>query len=90
LSEQVISPLENSVLVIIAVKELISSMSHEFRHYHWFSVFSSCCWHYLFCSQALQFDEAQRKAFDLGSKPEGEGTPTTDFKAFFAQVTAKF
>ncbi|XP_020087543.1 uncharacterized protein At5g02240-like [Ananas comosus] len=42
------------------------------------------------CIQALQFDEAKFKAFDLASKPEGEGTPTTDFKALFSQVTARF
>ncbi|KAL9267465.1 hypothetical protein AKJ16_DCAP26069 [Drosera capensis] len=42
------------------------------------------------CIQALQFEEAKFKAFDLASKPEGAGTPTTDFKALFAKVTARF
>ncbi|GAB2230151.1 hypothetical protein Droror1_Dr00014408 [Drosera rotundifolia] len=42
------------------------------------------------CIQALQFEEAKFKAFDLASKPEGTGTPTTDFKALFAKVTARF
>lgn len=42
------------------------------------------------CIQALQFEEARFKAFDLSSKPEGEGTPTTDFKALFSQVTTRF
>ncbi|OVA17840.1 hypothetical protein BVC80_1835g232 [Macleaya cordata] len=42
------------------------------------------------CIQALQFEEARFKAFDLGSKPEGTGTPTNDFKALFSQVTARF
>lgn len=40
--------------------------------------------------QALQFEEAKSKAFDLGSKPEGTGTPTKDFKALFSQVTSRF
>lgn len=40
--------------------------------------------------QALLFEEAKNKAFDLASKPEGEGTPTTDFQAMFAGVTSKF
>lgn len=40
--------------------------------------------------QALQFEEAKFKAFDLASKPEGTGTPTKDFKALFSQVTARF
>ncbi|KAJ0962424.1 hypothetical protein J5N97_030252 [Dioscorea zingiberensis] len=42
------------------------------------------------CIQALQFEEAKFKAFDLASKPEGSGTPTKDFKALFAQITARF
>ncbi|KAK1365424.1 Sanguinarine reductase [Heracleum sosnowskyi] len=42
------------------------------------------------CIQALQFEEAKSKAFDLGSKPEGTGTPTKDFKALFSQVTSRF
>ncbi|KAJ0987791.1 hypothetical protein J5N97_006147 [Dioscorea zingiberensis] len=42
------------------------------------------------CIQALQFEEAKFKAFDLASKPEGQGTPTKDFKALFSQVSARF
>ncbi|XP_020241599.1 uncharacterized protein At2g37660, chloroplastic-like isoform X2 [Asparagus officinalis] len=42
------------------------------------------------CIQALQFDEAKFKAFDLASKPEGVGEPTKDFKALFSQATARF
>ncbi|WOL01983.1 hypothetical protein Cni_G10702 [Canna indica] len=42
------------------------------------------------CIQALQFEEAKFKAFDLASKPEGTGTPTTDFKALFSQITTRF
>ncbi|XP_039135674.1 uncharacterized protein At2g37660, chloroplastic-like isoform X2 [Dioscorea cayenensis subsp. rotundata] len=42
------------------------------------------------CIQALQFEEAKFKAFDLASKPEGSGTPTKDFKALFAQITTRF
>ncbi|XP_062180496.1 uncharacterized protein At5g02240-like [Phragmites australis] len=42
------------------------------------------------CIQALLFEEAKFKAFDLASKPEGEGTPTTDFRALFAQVSSRF
>lgn len=42
------------------------------------------------CIQALQFEEAKFKAFDLASKPEGSGTPTKDFKALFAQLTTRF
>lgn len=42
------------------------------------------------CVQALQLEEAKFKALDLASKPEGTGTPTTDFKALFAQVTTQF
>lgn len=40
--------------------------------------------------QALLIEEAKNKALDLASKPEGEGTPTSDFKAVFAGVTSKF
>ena len=40
--------------------------------------------------QALLIDEAKNKAFDLASKPEGEGTPTTNFETLFAGVKAKF
>ncbi|KAL3536409.1 hypothetical protein ACH5RR_004870 [Cinchona calisaya] len=40
--------------------------------------------------QALQFEEAKKKAFDLASKPEGTGTPTKDFKALFSQITSRF
>uniref|UniRef100_A0ACD5ZNK0 Uncharacterized protein n=1 Tax=Avena sativa TaxID=4498 RepID=A0ACD5ZNK0_AVESA len=42
------------------------------------------------CIQALLFEEARFKAFDLASKPEGEGTPTTDFKSVFAQIATRF
>ncbi|KAL5549885.1 hypothetical protein UlMin_000061 [Ulmus minor] len=42
------------------------------------------------CVQALQFEEAKFKAFDLASKPEGTGTPTKDFKALFSQITTRF
>ncbi|CAL9191108.1 uncharacterized protein At5g02240 [Musa acuminata AAA Group] len=42
------------------------------------------------CIQALQYEEAKFKAFDLASKPEGTGTPTADFKALFSQVTTRF
>lgn len=42
------------------------------------------------CIQALQFEEAKFKAFDLASKPEGSGTPTKDFKALFSQITTRF
>lgn len=42
------------------------------------------------CIQALQFEEAKGKAFDLASKPEGTGTPTKDFKALFSQITTPF
>ncbi|XP_027908549.1 uncharacterized protein At2g37660, chloroplastic-like [Vigna unguiculata] len=42
------------------------------------------------CIQALNFEEVQFKAFDLASKPEGVGTPTKDFKALFANITARF
>lgn len=43
-----------------------------------------------FFQQALKFEEAKFKAFDLSSKPEGAGTPTKDFKALFAQITTRF
>ncbi|XP_031396609.1 uncharacterized protein At5g02240-like [Punica granatum] len=42
------------------------------------------------CIQALLFEEAKFKALDLASKPEGDGTPTKDFKALFSKVTARF
>ncbi|CAM8949111.1 unnamed protein product [Rhodiola kirilowii] len=42
------------------------------------------------CIQALQYEEAKFKAFDLASLPEGTGTPTKDFKALFASVTTRF
>ncbi|XP_042051999.1 uncharacterized protein At2g37660, chloroplastic-like [Salvia splendens] len=42
------------------------------------------------CLQSLNFEEAKFKAFDLASKPEGSGTPATDFKALFTQITARF
>ncbi|KAF5471649.1 hypothetical protein F2P56_008424 [Juglans regia] len=42
------------------------------------------------CIQALQFEEAKFKAFDLSSKPEGVGTPTKDFKALFSQIATRF
>lgn len=42
------------------------------------------------CIQALNYEEAKFKAFDLASKPEGVGTPTKDFKLLFSQVTARF
>ncbi|KAI9115996.1 hypothetical protein K1719_012926 [Acacia pycnantha] len=42
------------------------------------------------CIQALKFEEAKFKAFDLASKPEGTGTPTKDFKALFSQITTRF
>ncbi|KAF6987340.1 hypothetical protein CFC21_004995 [Triticum aestivum] len=42
------------------------------------------------CIQALLFEEAKFKAFDLASKPEGEGTPMTDFKSVFAQIATRF
>ncbi|PKA51965.1 Uncharacterized protein AXF42_Ash008194 [Apostasia shenzhenica] len=43
-----------------------------------------------FCIQALEFEEAKFKAFDLASKPEGTGTPTTDFKALLTQIYERF
>lgn len=42
------------------------------------------------CIQALQYEEAKCKAFDLASKPEGDGTPTKDFKALFSQISTRF
>ncbi|KAL8128729.1 hypothetical protein V2J09_017884 [Rumex salicifolius] len=42
------------------------------------------------CIQALHFEEAKFKAIDLASKPDGEGTPTKDFKALFSQAYARF
>ncbi|KAJ6407866.1 hypothetical protein OIU84_011220 [Salix udensis] len=42
------------------------------------------------CIQALQYEEAQFKAFDLASKPEGTGTATNDFKSLFSKATARF
>lgn len=42
------------------------------------------------CVQALVIDEAKNKAFDLASKPEGEGTPTTDFKQLFSGIKSIF
>ncbi|KAL8094128.1 uncharacterized protein At5g02240-like [Apium graveolens] len=42
------------------------------------------------CIQALQFEEAKFKAFDLSSKPEGTGTPTKDFKALFSKIATRF
>ncbi|KAF5750933.1 hypothetical protein HS088_TW03G01273 [Tripterygium wilfordii] len=42
------------------------------------------------CIQALQFEEAKFKAFDLASKPEGTGSPTKDFKSLFSQITTRF
>ncbi|KAJ1261208.1 hypothetical protein BS78_09G010500 [Paspalum vaginatum] len=42
------------------------------------------------CIQALLFEEAKFKAFDLASKPEGEGIPTTDFRALFSQINSRF
>ncbi|XP_020237270.1 uncharacterized protein At5g02240 [Cajanus cajan] len=42
------------------------------------------------CIQALNFEEAKFKAFDLASKPEGAGSATKDFKALFSQITTRF
>ncbi|OVA17844.1 hypothetical protein BVC80_1835g236 [Macleaya cordata] len=42
------------------------------------------------CVQAVLFEEVKFKAFDLGSMPEGTGTPTKDFKALFAPITTAF
>ena len=38
--------------------------------------------------QALLAPGALNKSFDLVSKPEGEGQPTSDWAALFAQTTA--
>jgi hypothetical protein len=43
-----------------------------------------------FSMQALLFEKAKFKAFDLTSKPEREGTPTKDFRALFSQVNSRF
>jgi hypothetical protein len=43
-----------------------------------------------FSMQALLFEEAKFKAFDLASKPQGEGTPTKDFRVLFSQVNSRF
>ncbi|MCO5589100.1 hypothetical protein L7F22_043066 [Adiantum nelumboides] len=40
--------------------------------------------------QALLHKEAQFKAFDLVSKPEGEGMPPSDFRSFFSKVSTPF
>ncbi|XP_047155518.1 uncharacterized protein At5g02240-like [Vigna umbellata] len=42
------------------------------------------------CIQALNYEEAKFKAFDLSSKPEGAGSPTKDFKALFSQISTRF
>ncbi|CAK9202088.1 unnamed protein product [Sphagnum troendelagicum] len=42
------------------------------------------------CVQALIIREAQNKAFDVASRNEGEGTPTTDFVSLFGDVTSRF
>lgn len=44
------------------------------------------------CIQALNYEEAKFKAFDLASKPEGAraSSPTKDFKALFSQITTRF
>ncbi|RZB52581.1 hypothetical protein D0Y65_048872 [Glycine soja] len=42
------------------------------------------------CIQALNYEEAKFKAFDLASKPEGAGSATKDFKALFSQITTRF
>ncbi|GLT92564.1 hypothetical protein SLE2022_103950 [Rubroshorea leprosula] len=42
------------------------------------------------CIQALHYEEAKFKAFDLSSKPEGTGTSTNDFRALFSQITTRF
>ncbi|KAH7404474.1 hypothetical protein KP509_15G027300 [Ceratopteris richardii] len=36
--------------------------------------------------QEIPHDEVKNKAYDLASKPEGEGSSTLDFKSFFSQV----
>ncbi|MCO5588898.1 hypothetical protein L7F22_042859 [Adiantum nelumboides] len=40
--------------------------------------------------QALLHKEAQFKALDLVSKPEGEGMPPSDFRSFFSEVSMSF
>lgn len=40
--------------------------------------------------QALLIEEAKYKALDLASKPEGDGSPSKDFRALFAGVSSKF
>lgn len=62
---------------------------HYLLRIHHF-VFLYFCFFVFFFQQALQFEEAKFKAFDLSSKPEGAGTPTKDFKALFAQITTRF
>ncbi|MCO5586335.1 hypothetical protein L7F22_040274 [Adiantum nelumboides] len=42
------------------------------------------------CVQAFLIAEAKNKAFDLSSKPQGEGVPTTDFKQLFSGVSSSF
>ncbi|MCO5567584.1 hypothetical protein L7F22_021278 [Adiantum nelumboides] len=42
------------------------------------------------CVQAFLIEEAKNKAFDLSSKPPGEGVPTTDFKQLFSGVSSSF
>ncbi|KAL4577188.1 hypothetical protein LXL04_013292 [Taraxacum kok-saghyz] len=42
------------------------------------------------CIQELKIEEAKCKMFDHASKPKGSGTPTTDFKALFSQMTTRF
>ncbi|KAH9552795.1 hypothetical protein CY35_09G085100 [Sphagnum magellanicum] len=44
------------------------------------------------CVQAVLLKEAQNKAFDVASKPEGQNgsVPTTDCLALFANVISKF
>lgn len=52
--------------------------------------YTQMVWYHFGIEQALQYEEAKFKAFDLASKPEGAGTPTKDFKALFALVTTRF
>lgn len=40
------------------------------------------------CIQALLFDEAKYKAFDLIAREEGEGEVTKDFRTFFSKATS--
>ncbi|KAI5059136.1 hypothetical protein GOP47_0025455 [Adiantum capillus-veneris] len=42
------------------------------------------------CVQALLIEEAKNKAFDLSSKPQGGGVPTTDFKQLFCGISSTF